>query len=412
MTTIDEQIALFRFKIIAPVLHSSAISQQEYFNEQAKINHELPGNSPGQTFTFKPATFKKWLHLYRKFDFDGLRPNHRNDRGVFRKIPNGIEKNIRELLQDNVFRTIKNLYEYLSDLQLIDTDNCTYQTFCNFIKAKKLWNTFQTQKKRKSWEKPSINMLWTGDFTYSIYINVPGKKSRKQVYLCAFIDDYSRLITGAEFAFTMDTIAMEKVLKDAFSTYGIPNAIYLDNGKPFVQEGLVLTGAKLGFQVIHSKPGDPASRGKIERYYRTVKDRFVNPFMLRHKNKEISLEYFNAQFKSWLYKEYQNKKHSGIEMTPHQKYMSKRAKVHVREFSRKEINKAFLHKIRKKVSRHALVSIDNIKYEVPGQYIDEWVELEFNPAEPGTYYIYEEGRLEPFLVRPVDAHKNSKIYNK
>jgi transposase InsO family protein len=409
MSNQKEQIALYKYKIIAPVIYGSQTSQQLYFEEQANKEHVIPGREEFP-IRFKPGTFKKWLHLYKKKDFEGLKPSDRCDKGTFRNLSDDIDTKIRELLKNNVFRTIKNLHNFLIDTNELTEDTCTYQTFCNYIKSKQLWDTFQTQKKRKSWEKPYINMLWTGDFTYSIYINV-GKNKKKQVYFCSFIDDYSRLIVGGEFSFTMDTIAMENVLKKAFCTYGIPQAIYLDNGGPFVQESLVMTGAKLGFQVIHSKPGDPCTRGKKERFYRTLKDKFVTPLLLRHNDEAITLDFLNEEFKKWVYNDYHHHLHSGIEMTPHDKYMNNKPQVNVRMKERDVIEQAFLHSISRKVSGDALVSIDSVKYEVPGQFINKQVELRFNPANSGTFLIYEENVKEPHLVKPVDRHANS-YFNK
>jgi putative transposase len=409
MATIDEQIALFKFKIIAPALQKAVSAQQVYFREQAKVEHEYPGNKNQATVTFQASTFKKWLHLYRKYDFDGLRPHSRCDRGTFRKIPAGTDNVIKTLLKDRVIRTVKTLYKHLCNEGYLDRKNCTYQTFVNFMKSKNLWKTFQIQKKRKSWRKESVNMLWTGDFTYSIFIKLPGQKKRKQVYLCAFIDDHSRLITGAAFNFTMDTEAMEKVLKAALDVYGIPNALYLDNGGPFVGKDLQIAGAKLGFEIIHSKPGEPKSRGKIERFFKTIKDGFIDPLILKNPTMELTLEELNENFKSWLFKEYQHSTHSAIEMTPHDCYMAGLEKVRIRRATPAQIDEAFFHSLTRKVSGDALVSINNIKYEVPGKFIKQEVTLHSNPATPGIYYIYEDGIKEPHKVIPLDSIANSNF---
>lgn len=406
MSNKEDQIALYKFKIIAPVLYGSPSSQKLYFEEQAGKGHMLPGCD--KEIKYEPGTFKKWLHLYRKDEINGLKPTERCDKGTFRKLPDELETKIQVLLKDNVFRTIKNLHNYLVDINELEKSICTYQTFCNYMKTKNLWATFQTQKKRKSWEKPFINMLWTGDFTYSIYINIGGNR-KKQVYLCSFIDDHSRLIVGGEFSFTMDTVAMESVLIKSFCTYGIPQALYLDNGGPFVQESLVMTGSKLGFQVIHSKPGDPCTRGKKERFYSTLKNKFIAPLLLRHKDEVITLDFLNEEFKKWLYNDYHHHYHSGIEMTPYDKYMKSKPSVNVRMKEKEIIDQAFLHSISRKVSGDALVSIDSVKYEVPGQFIGQLVELRFNPARPGTYLIFEDNVKEPHVINPVDRHANSVL---
>ena len=100
-------------------------------------------------------------------------------------------------------------------------------------------------------------------------------------YLIAFMDDHARFIVGARFAHEQDTNSVEIILKGALSTYGLPGSLYLDNGKVFVTASLVTAGAHLGFRVVHSKKGDAASRGKIERFFRTVRDQFIDMFLAR-----------------------------------------------------------------------------------------------------------------------------------
>ena len=54
-----------------------------------------------------------------------------------------------------------------------------------------------------------------------------------------------------------------------------PPGLYLDNGSPFVDAWLLRGCAVLGIKLIHSRPGKPEGRGKIERFFRTVRDQFL-----------------------------------------------------------------------------------------------------------------------------------------
>ena len=83
--TQTEKIALFRFSIIAPVLHDSSMGQTRYFKEMAQKLFDVPVYGR-KKFNWK--TFKSWLRKYRIEGFDGLKPKIRADKGDSRIVDN------------------------------------------------------------------------------------------------------------------------------------------------------------------------------------------------------------------------------------------------------------------------------------------------------------------------------------
>ena len=113
------------------------------------------------------------------------------------------------------------------------------------------------------------NEIWTGDALHAT--RVQGRKT----YLFAFIDDHSRAVMAARFGFAEDTIRLAAALRPALGSRGIPEHAYVDNGSAFVDAWLLRACAKLGIKLVHSQPGRPEGRGKIERFFRTVRDQFL-----------------------------------------------------------------------------------------------------------------------------------------
>jgi len=113
------------------------------------------------------------------------------------------------------------------------------------------------------------NDLWTGDAMHGPIVG--GHKT----YLLAFIDDHSRLLVGYRWCLSEDTLRMETALRYGLAARGIPARVYVDNGSAFVSKQLLRACARLGISLIHSRPGRPEGRGKIERFFRTVRDQFV-----------------------------------------------------------------------------------------------------------------------------------------
>ena len=51
--------------------------------------------------------------------------------------------------------------------------------------------------------------------------------------------------------------------------------VYLDNGSAMISKQLLRALATLGIRLVHSRPGQPAGRGKIERVFRTIREQFL-----------------------------------------------------------------------------------------------------------------------------------------
>jgi putative transposase len=126
------------------------------------------------------------------------------------------------------------------------------------------------------------NELWTGDALHGP--TVAGRKT----YLFAFLDDHSRAIMGHRFGFAEDTVRLAAALRPALGSRGVPDGIYVDNGSAFVDAWLLRACAKLGIRLIHSTPGRPQGRGKIERYLCATRRLVASPVQSGGTRREVS----------------------------------------------------------------------------------------------------------------------------
>jgi transposase InsO family protein len=113
------------------------------------------------------------------------------------------------------------------------------------------------------------NERWVGDALHGP--KVGGRKT----YLFAFLDDHSRLALGYRFGFAEDTVRLAAALQPALAARGVPRSCYVDNGSAFVDAWLPRACGKLGIRLVHSTPHRPQGRGKIERWFRGVRDQFL-----------------------------------------------------------------------------------------------------------------------------------------
>ena len=80
---------------------------------------------------------------------------------------------------------------------------------------------------------------------------------------------------GYRFGFAEDTVRLAAALQPALAARGVPASCYVDNGSAYVDSWLLRACGKLGIRLIHSTPHRPQGRGKIERWFRGVREQFL-----------------------------------------------------------------------------------------------------------------------------------------
>jgi transposase InsO family protein len=120
-------------------------------------------------------------------------------------------------------------------------------------------------------EKAVPNLLWQMDFKGWIRL---GNDTR--CHPLTVVDDHSRYAICLAACADEQSATVRAALDRAFRCYGLPGAMFVDNGSPwgdacgqrFTRLGVWLL--KLGIDVLHSRPYHPQSRGKNERFHRTL----------------------------------------------------------------------------------------------------------------------------------------------
>ncbi|MEW5950254.1 MAG: DDE-type integrase/transposase/recombinase, partial [Thermodesulfobacteriota bacterium] len=265
-----QDIALFRYRLIAPVLNESGICQMEYFRQMSQKEFEVPHLGKKR---YKVGTLKSWLRDYRSSGFDALKPKVRSDRGSSRKIDEELAKIIKERVNAFAHLSSAAIYRLLISEGDIKADWIGEATLRKYIKDNQLKTAARPVVERKKFEKEHINELWISDCLHGPCL--VHEKRKRQVFLICIIDDHSRCIVGGRFFFHENSVSLEAVLKEAINRFGLPKVFYCDNGSMFVSSHLQLACARLGIALVHSKPYDSPSRGKIERFNRTVREKFL-----------------------------------------------------------------------------------------------------------------------------------------
>jgi transposase InsO family protein len=397
---IRAEIALARFKLISPVLAEPGRVQNEYFRSQTVNEHELPHYGRRR---IKLSTFKLWLRQYRRGGFEGLKPKSRADSGRPRRLQAQTLAAIEGKRKAYPTWTARMLYDdLLRDGQLGQPPVC-YNTLVRTLHHLGLMQRDRARNDvRKRFEHAEVGALWLCDFMHGPVVRV-GKGTAKAI-LCAIIDDHSRMIVGHAFSANETVSSLVIVMKEALMAHGVCRRFYVDNGAAFSADLLVKSCALAGISLIHSKPYDSPSRGKIERFFRTVRDRFL-PGLAG----DITLDELNEAFAIWIQKDYHHRLHSGIDQRPIDRYQASISRIEVKRLTAAELDEIFLVRHERVVGNDATISFNGRIYEVPAAYIRRRVEIRHPVDAPTELALYDKGARIARL-KLVDVQENARVF--
>jgi putative transposase len=215
-------------------------------------------------------------------------------------------------------------------------------------------------------ERP--NELWVGDAMHG-----PKLGSRTAILFC-FVDDHSRLATGYRFGFSEDVVRLEVALRAGLRARGLPAGLYVDHGSPFVSGQLLRCCAVLGCRLIHSRPGRPQGRGKIERFFETVQGEFM--VELRARGGAGDLDELNRLFSAWVEHVYHRRVHSETGQAPIERFLAGGPpRLPIEEL----VAEAFRWSEQRRVTAQATVTLFGNRYELDPALARHRVELVFDP---------------------------------
>lgn len=120
-------------------------------------------------------------------------------------------------------------------------------------------------------EKEAPNRLWQMDFKGWVAL-----ANGMRCHPLTMVDDHSRYALCLQACANEQSTTVQGHLETTFRRYGLPDAMFVDNGTPWGDASgarwtrLGVWLLKLGVELLHSRPYHPQSRGKNERFHRTL----------------------------------------------------------------------------------------------------------------------------------------------
>ena len=216
-------------------------------------------------------------------------------------------------------------------------------------------------------EAEAPNDRWTGDALHG-----PRVGARK-TYLFAFIDDHSRVCVGYRWGLSEDTVRLEAALRHGLASRGVPRQVYLDNGSAMSSGQLLRACGELRIGLVHSRPGRPEGRGKIERFFRTVRDQFLVEVDARG---VADLAEMNRLFTAWVETVYHHRVHTETGQAPLERFAAAGPTALP---TPEQLREAFLWSEKRLVTKTATVALHGNAYEVDASLVGRTVDVVFDP---------------------------------
>jgi len=281
-----------------------------------------------RSFTWR--TIQTWYSRFKKHGVTVMENTPRSDRGRTRKVTHEqLHEAVRAALpathtgRDAGPPKRSVLYRLCIEKGLLTRSQIAPNTFNRLVRELELLKHDEhcENKRRLAFAKPHANDLWQADTLFGPYIKT-ANGAVAQTRLIAFIDDASRVCCHGEFFISENVDTLIAALRSALYKRGVPVAALVDNGSIYTSREIIQICARLGCILHHAPIRDGAAKGKVERFFRSVRDQFLS--------RELdlsSLDALNRQFTHWVEEHYNAQKHSILGMSPLERFALDRSRI-------------------------------------------------------------------------------------
>jgi transposase InsO family protein len=399
-----EAVALFRSEIVG-ALTRRELDRGELADaliELSKQRFRPPGAKFSKTYSL--ATLERWHYAYKSGGLEALQPAPRSDRGRCQELT--VEQ--RQLLLD-----IREEHSAASVPVILRTLVAEGRLEPNAISASSVRRFYQESgldriavrnqargKVRLRWQAERPGALWHADVCHGSAVVIDGRSLPVRIH--GILDDASRYIIALEAFHHERESEMLTLLVRAVRKHGPADALYLDNGSTYRGQALSLACARMGTTLIHAKPYDAPARGKMERFWRTLREECLD-----HTGSLGSLHDLNVRLWAFIDQHYHRAPHGGLlGKSPQSVYEAMPRPVD--GFDEQKLRKALTIHVRRRVRRDSTLPMDGTDWETHLHFLaGKLVTVSrclVDASEPP--WIEHEGRAH--VLHPVNPKKNAQ----
>jgi len=396
-----KNIALFRFGVISELIGRKDIRRGEreaVIRELTTREWEIPDSVRTRV---SRSTIREWLRRYEASGrkIESLFPKDRSDSGQSRSMDSETELALVELKRQFPEASLPVILKLGRRRNIVPQDfSASSQSIYRLFKRHGVDKLNRPAVDRRKFEAELPNDLWQSDSMHGPKVMEDGKL--KKTYLFGLIDDHSRLIPHAQFYFRENIDCYQDCLIQGLQKRGLPRKLYVDHGPAFRSRRLKYACASLGIALVYATPYSPAVKGKIERWWRTLRMQFL-PLL----PELLSLEQLNELLWRWIEKEYHLRVHGSTGKQPLQRYLDH---IELIRPAPKNLFDYFRTTVLRNVDKDRTVSLDGRLYEAPAGLIGKTVQLKYHNSELERIEVLLEEKSYGFLSL-LNQQVNSRV---
>jgi transposase InsO family protein len=400
-----EAIALYRSEIIGAVARRELQHGQlsEALTELSKQRFVHPFEQT--TRSYSVSTLQRWVNAFKQGGLQALVPRCRSDKGRARQLTEAQRQLLLEIRREYPQTPATVVLRTLVADGRLDKGQVSLTTLRRLYRQHGLDTASQEQgpsgrhKVRLRWQAERPGALWHADVCHGTAILVETKS--KSVRIHALLDDASRYCLAIEAMHQEREVDMLSIFVRAVRRHGPPDALYLDNGSTYRGQTLSLACARMGCALIHAKPYDAPARGKMERFWGTLRSGLLH--CLGSVN---SLHDINARLLAFIDEHYHQAPHAGLLGQSPQSVYEQHPRT-VDGFDEAKLRDALTVQVRRRVRRDSTLPMDGEDWQTDlGFLAGQLVTVHrcmVEPSEPP--WLEYEGRR--YVLSPVDPIKNA-----
>ncbi len=361
-----ERIALFRLSVVGDLLATelSRGDLQTEFKRRARKRYSPP--SVGRSRTYHWKTLQRWYYAAKADLSHGLLPKSRVQ-GFAQRLSAEQREFLVQMRREHQSASAELLLSEAVRHGVVGKDAVSLSTLRRLFDAAGLprlssRRALRPGKQRRRWRAAHPGDLWHGDVCHVVLAE--GQQRSRRVLVHGFLDDASRYfvaLSARTHERERDTL---EVLCGALLRHPPPRVLYLDNGSCYRGEVLALVCKRLGIHLIHAKPYSPEARGKMERAWRTLRQRCTD-----HLRPAASLHRVDQALAAWLDADYHRRPHAGLMGDKPGRYYKHNQPGDRVPLTLAQLARALEVSVRRQVRKDATFDIDGTSYEVTGRHI-------------------------------------------
>ena len=398
-----EEIAVFRSQVIGPLLHRVLTrgDLRSALTELAAQQFRPP--SAACTRRFSIPTLERWYYRFRKDGVAGLNPAPRSDRGRAQALTNEQRELVCALRREHPSASAELILRDLIGQGHVGQKAVSATTLRRLLAERGLdrvsLRSAPDAAVRLRWEASHAGALWHGDVCHGPVLHVGTRWEPLRIH--GMLDDQSRFVVALEARSTEREDDMLGLFVAAVRRCGLPDGLYLDNGSTYSGKALATACARLGVALVHAKPYDPQARGKMERFWRSLREA-----LLDHLDRTLPLAEIQGRLDTYLATHYHSQPHGSLMgTTPAGRWAERKT----RPVTDAELTSALTIRSRRRVTRDGVVSLDGRHFEVRQGFLSgRIVEVTSCLVDGLASVVRVEHDGRSYDLKPVDARLNAR----